>query len=285
VQAGLWFCGWPDALPNARYVDLTDPAVATDFGVPVDGCESAWQRSSSALVYDGAQLGAADVASLPALEAWARANPGRFTYAAPPDFTGALAVRTFLYDEIGGDPASLTAVDGPVADGLWNRLNALEPALWRAGETYPTSQDAVEQLFSTGEIAAYFTYGPGTVAARVADGTFPDGTRSAVLDIGNIGNVSHIAIPADSPDTAAALVLADLLQDPATQLRFYADAGIDPVIELDRLEPAQRQQFAAVPVAPSVLAPDVLAANARPELAAEVVQQIEDGWITEVLQR
>lgn len=288
MQADLWFCGWPDALPNARFVDLTDPAVAADFGVPVDGCESAWQRSSSALVYDGAQLGAADVASLPALEAWARVNPGRFTYAAPPDFTGALAVRTFLYDQIGGDPAVLTdgptAFEGPVADGLWARLNALEPALWRAGETYPTSHDAVEQLYATGEIAAFFTYGPGTVATRVADGTFPDSTRSAVLDIGNIGNVSNIAIPANSPDKAAALVLADLLQDPATQLRFYADAGIAPVIELDRLDAAGQEAFAAVPVAPSVLAPEVLAANARPELGAELVQRIEDGWVARVLQ-
>lgn len=136
-----------------------------------------------------------------------------------------------------------------------------------------------------GEIAAYLTYGPGTVATRVADGTFPDSTRSAVLDIGNIGNVSNLAIPANSPDKAAALVLADLLQDPATQLRLYADAGIAPVIELDRLDAAGQEVFAAVPVAPSVLAPEVLAANARPELGAELVQEIEDGWVERVLQQ
>ena len=36
VQADLWRCGWADDLPNAEYVDLTDPAIETDFGVPVE---------------------------------------------------------------------------------------------------------------------------------------------------------------------------------------------------------------------------------------------------------
>ncbi len=251
-QAGLWSCGFPADLPNSRYVDLTDPAVATDFGVPVEGCESAWQRADSALVYDSARLAPSDVASLTALEAWARANPGRFTYPAPPDFTGAMAVRTFLYDTAGGslpEPFDAAAF-APLADRLAQRLNALEPALWRAGNTYPTSQDAVEQLYATGEISAFFTYGPGTVASKVADGAFPASTRTAVPAPGNISNTSYLAIPADAADRAAALVLANLLQDPETQLRFYADAGIFPVVAPDRLTPETRARFDAVSLGP-----------------------------------
>ena len=288
-QADLWYCGYPAQLPNARYVDLDDPAVATDFGVPVEGCEAAWQQASSALVYDSARLGPADVASLDALEAWARANPGLFTYPAPPDFTGSMVVRTFLYDTAGG-PAALAgpfdeAVFGPVAQRLWPRLNALEPALWRGGATYPTSQEAVERLYATGEIAAYFTYGPGTVARRVADGAFPATTREAVPAVGNIGNVSFVAIPADSPDRAAALVLANLLQDPETQLRFFADGGIHPAIDLDRLDPAMRVRFADVRIGPSVLPLAELLANRVPELDSGYVSAVDDGWTARVLQR
>jgi putative spermidine/putrescine transport system substrate-binding protein len=288
-QAGLWYCGYPAQLPNARYVDAADPAVARDFGVPVDGCEAAWTRSNSALVYDSARLGPADVASLPALEAWARADPGRFTYPAPPDFTGSMAVRTFLYDTAGG-PAPLAggfdeARFAPLADRLFARLQALEPALWRAGTTYPTSQDAVEQLYATGEIAAYFTYGPGTVAAKVADGVYPAGTRQAVPDVGNIGNVANVAIPANSPNRAGALVLANLLQDPRSQLRFYAEGGVYPVVALDRLPDDLRQQFAAVPVNPSVLTLDQLTARAQPELDPAYVTAVDDGWTARVLQQ
>ncbi len=288
-QAGLWFCGYPAQLPNARYVDAADPAVARDFGVPVDGCEAAWTRSNSALVYDSARLGPADVASLGALEAWARANPGRFTYPAPPDFTGSMAVRTFLYDTAGG-PAPLTdAFDearfAPLADRLFARLQALEPALWRSGTTYPTSQDAVEQLYATGEVAAYFTYGPGTVAAKVADGVYPAGTRAAVPDVGNIGNVANVAIPANSPHKAGALVLANLLQDPRSQLRFYADGGVYPVVALDRLPDDLRRQFAAVPVSASVPTLEQLTARAQPELDPAYVTAVDDGWTARVLQR
>jgi putative spermidine/putrescine transport system substrate-binding protein len=288
-QAGLWFCGYPDRLPNARYVDLTDPAVATDFGTPVEGCEAAWQQASSALVYDSAQLTDADVASLGALEAWARANPGRFTYPAPPDFTGSMVVRTFLYDT-GGDPEALAgpfdqARFAPFAERLTERLQALEPALWRGGQTYPTSQDAVEQLYATGEIAAYFTYGPGAVGNRVADGTFPATTREAVPDVGNIGNVSNIAIPVNSPDKAAAMVLANLLQDPQTQLRFYADAGSYPAIDVARTDPATQEAFAAVQPSPSVLPLEQLTANVRPELDSGYVTAVDDAWTAGVLQR
>jgi putative spermidine/putrescine transport system substrate-binding protein len=272
-QADLWACGYPEALPNARFVDLTAPALATDFGTPVDGCEAAWQQANSALVYDSAALTPADVASLTALSDWARANPGRFTYPAPPDFTGSMAVRTFLYDT-GLDQAA-----------LWTRLDALEPALWRGGETYPTSQDAVEQLYATGEISAFLTYGPGTVAAKVADGVFPATTRTTVPDVGNIANTSFLAIPADAADRPAAMVLANLLQDPLTQLRFYADGGIYPVLDLDRVPADVRAGFAAVDLGPSVLPLTELTARVLPELDAGLAAEVDDGWTAEVLQR
>jgi putative spermidine/putrescine transport system substrate-binding protein len=284
-QAGLWACGHPADLPNARYVDLTAPEIATDFGVPVDGCEVAWQQANSALVYDSAALGPADVASLTALSDWARANPGRFTYPAPPDFTGSMAVRTFLYDTVGGPAAQAGPPDAATADALWARLDGLEPALWRAGETYPTSQDAVEQLYATGEISAFLTYGPGTVASKVSDGVFPATTRTTVPDVGNIANTSYLAIPADAADRAAALVLANLLQDPRTQLRFFADGGIYPVVDLDRVPADVRAEFDAVDLGPSVLPLTELTARALPELDAQVAAAVDEGWTARVLQR
>jgi putative spermidine/putrescine transport system substrate-binding protein len=288
-QAGLWHCGYPDRLPSSAYVDLDDPSIAGDFGVPVEGCAAAWQRANSALVYDSAELTEADVASLVALSDWARSNPGRFTYPAPPDFTGSMVVRTFLYDTA-GDPSLLPqrydeTTFAPLAERLWARLQALEASLWRGGSTYPTSQEAVEQLYANGEIAAFFTYGPGTIRQRVDDGVFPATTRQAVPSIGNIGNVSSVVIPADSPDRAAALVLADLLQDPQSQLRLYAEGGIYPVIDLERTDPETRQAFAAVPQHPSILPLDELTANVQPELEAAYVAAVDDGWTANVLRR
>jgi putative spermidine/putrescine transport system substrate-binding protein len=263
--------------------------VATDFGLPVDGCEAAWQRASSALVYDSARISGSDVASLVTLTDWARSHPGLFTYPAPPDLTGSMVVRTFLYGTAGDSSVLAGPFDeelyARVADRLWPRLNALERSLWRGGATYPTSQEAVEQLYATGEIAAFFTYDPGTVGKRVTDGTYPPTIRTAVPSIGNISNVSSVAIPANSADVAAALVLANILQDPETQLRFYVDAGVYPVIEPDRTDPAMRQRFAAVPRNPAVLPLEELTARALPELDPRYVTAVEGGWTTQVLQR
>ena len=289
VQAKIWYCGWVKDLPNAKYVDFTNPAVTSDFGVPVNGCESVWQQADSALVYNDAKLTPADVASVTSLLAWAKTHPGRFTYPALPDFTGSMAVRTILYDTIGG-PQSLSgpfdeATYAPAASKLFARLNAIAPSLWRGASTYPQSEDAVEKLYADGVIDAYFTYGPGAVADKVDKGQYPATTREAVPSVGNIANISNIAIPNDANHQAAALVLANLLQDPATQLALYQAEGIYPGIDLDKTSPQTRSAFAAVPLSPSVLPLAALLAHAQPELASAYVTRIEKDWKSAVLQK
>ena len=289
VQADLWYCGWDTKIPSAKYVDFTDPAVANDFGVPVSGCEGVWQQANSALVYDSAKLAPADVASVSSLFAWAKKNPGRFTYPAPPDFTGSMAVRTILYDTIGGPATLAGAFDDdkyqPAAEKLWARLTDIEPSLWRGGATYPQTQDAVEKLYSDGEISAFFTYGPGTVGTQVAEGLFPASTREAVPSAGNIANNSFVAIPDNAAHKAAALVLVNVLQDPESQLALYGAAGVYPGIDLSRTSAEVQQRFAAVPVPASVLPLAELTRNAQPELAAGYVNRLEKDWTATVLQK
>jgi len=288
-QADLWHCGYVRHLPNAAHIDFTDPAVSHDFGVPVDGCESVWQQADSALVYDSAALNPSDVASVASLFAWAKRHPGRLTYPAPPDFTGSMAVRTFLYDTAGGSQA----FDGTVNEAafatastrLWTRLTAIEPALWRRGQTYPSSQDDIEKLYGSGEIDAYLTYGPGGVGRKVADGIYPETTREAVLGVGNIANNSFVAIPYNAEHTAAAMVLADELLDPAVQLALYRANGAYPAIDLDTVSAVQRSAFDAVDLGPAVLPLSRLTAHTLPELPAGYVARVEAGWRTRVQQK
>jgi putative spermidine/putrescine transport system substrate-binding protein len=288
LQAKLWSCGWDRALPNSRYVDFANPAVTSDFGVPVNGCEAVWQQADSALVYDSSKLGSTDVTSVTSLLAWAKAHPGHFTYPALPDFTGSMAVRTVLYDSLGG-PAPLAGVFdagkyAPPATALWARLNALEPFLWRGGSSYPQTQDAVEKLYSDGEISAYFTYGPGAVADKVRTGLYPKSTREAVPSPGNISNNSFMAIPDNAAHQPAALVLANVLEDPQTQLALYRVEGTYPGIDVTKTDAATRAAFAAVPLDPSVLPLSQLTAHAQPELATGYVTRLEKDWTSKVLQ-
>lgn len=288
-QAHLWSCGWPSKLPNAKYVDQTSSAVTSDFGVPVDGCEAVWQQADSALVYNSAVLKPSDVVSVSSLLAWAKAHPGRFTYPALPDFTGSMAVRTILYDTIGG-PKSLEGsfsqqAYNQAAPKLWARLNAIAPTLWRGGSTYPQTEDQLEQMYGDGQIDAFFTYGPGAVGDQVKKGVFPTSTREAVLSVGNIANNSFVGIPKNAAHQAAALVLANLLQDPQTQLMLYKLEGIYPGIDLAKTDAATRAAFAAVPLSLSVLPLTGLLKHAQPELASQYVTQIEKDWKVNVLRR
>lgn len=289
LQAGLWACGWPSKLPNARYLDLTSPAIANDFGRPVQDCEAAWNRTTSALVYDSRAVTEDDLTSLPAFQRWVQAHPGRFTYPAPPDFTGSMVVRTFAYDQAGGyqqlaGPFDQARYDA-LAPGLWQRLNALEPSLWRRGDTYPSTQEQVEKLFADGELDAYFAYGVGGLGERVAQGRLPATTRSTVLHSGAIGNVNFLAIPANSPHRAAAMVLVDLLQSPQAQYEKKVNPpGYDPVIDTTKAGDLTAR-FAAIPVPAAEIPDDVQAKSTVPELAAGWVTALEKGWTAQVLQR
>ena len=288
-QAGAWYCGYDKALSNAKYVDFSNPAIANDFGLPVDGCESVWQQANSALVYDSSKLTAGDVKSVSSLFAWAKAHPGKFTYSAPPDFTGSMAVRTFFYDTNGGPGGFAGAFDAskytPAAQQLWKRLRDLAPSLYKKGTTYPAGQPDVEKLFANGEIAAFLTYGPGGVGDTVKKGTFPKTTREAVFDVGNISNYNFLTIPANSPHKEGAQVLQDVLLDPATQLEFYKVSGTFPAIDLAKVSPDVKAAFAAVGTSPSVLPLTELSKHAQPELTSKYVTTIEKDWKTNVQQK
>jgi putative spermidine/putrescine transport system substrate-binding protein len=290
-QADALYCGYVEDLPSAEFVDLEKPGIATDFGVPTEGCEVPWQQATSALVYDSSALTEADVASMDALFAWSQANPGRFTYPAPPDFTGSMVVRTAFLDTAGDADRFLGEFDqekyDEVAPQTWERLNEVEPSLWRGGETYPQSGPDVEQLFADDEIDAYLTYGSTSIGQLVEDGRFPETTRSAVFEGGTIGNHSFVAIPGNAANKAAAMVLANLLLDPEAALVNAGPegAGFVSAVELDRLPADLRTEFEQVYASPYQVDPAEAAAKALPEIVPGYVEALEKDWRTNVLQR
>lgn len=290
-QADAVECGYLEDLPSTKNVDLTNPGIATDFGLKTDGCEVPWQQTTSSLVYDSTALGAKDVASVESLFAWSKENPGKFTYAAPPDFNGSMAVRTFFFDAAGGADQFLGTFDQAKYDAaapkLFERLNAVEPSLWREGKTYPAAQTEVETLFANGEIDAYLTYGSSGIGALVDKGTLPRTTRSAVFQDGNIGNYSFTAIPSNAAHKAAAKVLANLLLSaPAALVNAGPDgAGFTSAIDLATLPADQRAQFESLGSSPYQVPAAELAAKTLPEVVGEYVTRLEKDWKADVLQQ
>ena len=287
-QAEAWLCGWAGDLPHRAGVDPDDPLLAEDFGTDVDGCESPWHKAQFTLVYDSARV-PDPPRSLAELWDWTVENPGRFTYPAPPDFTGSVFVRQALYSVSGGSQEVPTSFDEDAFEALtpalWDRLGSVAPDLWRGGRTYPRDQAALDRLYADGEVDWTMTYGPATLTDLVADGTFPGTTRVLRLEEGTVGNASFLAVPVTSGDQAGAQVVADLALSPEQQA-----AKADPrvwgqftVLDLERLDPADRRRFETLPESPVVPPYEVISRGADPELSSAWVGPLDEGWRREVL--
>jgi putative spermidine/putrescine transport system substrate-binding protein len=289
-QAGAWRCGWSDALPNMRYTDPDDPLLSEDFGTEVDGCESPWHKAQFTLVYDSAKIPDPPTTMAGVLD-WAEQHPGRFTYPAPPDFTGSVFVRQLLYSVSGGYENVPAQFDQETFDALtprlWDRLRELAPSLWRGGRTYPRDSVALDELFAQGQVDMTMTYGPATLTDLVAEGTFPATTRVLTLEEGTVGNASFLAIPSTSADHAGAMVVANLALSPAQQ-RAKADPrvwGQFTVLDETRLPSEERAAFDDLPRSPVVPPYAELAHNANPELSSAWVPALDEGWRRNVLAR
>ncbi len=287
-SAGAWLCDWSGLLPNLAGTAAADPLLSNDFGTPVDGCEAPWHKAQFTLVYNADAVETPPTTLAGVLE-WARAHPGRFTYPAPPDFTGSVFTREVLYSVSGGHKNVPLAFDQSAFDRLtpklYTELADLAPSLWRGGDTYPASSDQLNQLYADRQVDFTMTYGPATLTDLVADGTYPAGTRVLTLDEGTVGNASFLGIPVNARSAAGAMVVANTALSVEQQV-----AKADPrvwgqftVLDYDTLDPDGRAAFDRLPASPVVPAYAELARNAHPELSADWVPELDDGWRRAVL--
>ena len=266
-QGGLWLEGWASRLPNARFLDEQDPLVRSDFGVPVDGQESPWSRAAFVFAHDRSRT-PAPPRTFEELLAYARENPGRITYPAPPDFTGSAFVRQAVQSL--GETRALEL------------LAELKPLQFRGGETFPRSEAELSRLFGDGEVDVAMSYDPGFVANAVRRGEFPRSTRPYVFSAGTLQNMSFVTIPANAAHVAGAKVLANLLLEPRLQAS-KADpdvAGIPTALDLARLGARDRARFGRQDAGPFTLG---RFGKRLDELSADRVPALERRWKREVL--
>lgn len=289
-EAGAWRCGWTGMLPSMANTSADDPLLQSDFGTPVDGCEAPWHKAQFTLAYNAEAIPDPPTTLAGVLD-WADAHPGRFTYPAPPDFTGSVFVREALASVSGGADEVPTAFSQDAFDeltpALWSRLDTLAPNLWRGGDTYPANETELGQLFADRQVDMTMTYGPATLTGLVADGTYPAQTKVLTLEDGTVGNASFLGLPVNSDAAAGAMVVADVALSAEQQAKKAEPDvwGQFPVLDLNALSAEDRALFDALPVSPVVPPYDELSRNAHGELAAEWVPALDDGWRQNVLSR
>lgn len=288
-DAELLYGPWSESIPNARYVDWSDPALAFDFGVAVEGYESPWGHAQFVMEYNTDLVGEEPPTTFEELQTWIHENPGLFTYPAIPDFTGSVFLRHLFYWAADGPEPFLGEFDQEIYDQyapmVWEYLNDIEPDLWRGGETYPEAS-VLQTMIANQEVAFNMGYGPANAATNIMAGNYPETIRTFVFDTGTISNNNFVTIPYNAPNPAGAMVVANYMLS-----EEYQQALIDPERWgwLSPISPAvYSQEFqdwaASLELHPATLAPEVLAAAALPEPPAAWVTEIEQGWIENVLE-
>ena len=284
---GLLWGPFTDKLPNMeKYIDLDDPETLNDFCMPIDGYEAPYAKAQMVMYADTAVT--PDLpASAEELMVFCKANPGKVTYPALPDFTGSAFIRNIIYEICGWEQfqtmeADYDTVKAAIEPAL-DYLRQLNPYLWSEGRTFPDSSTTVDAMFADGELVMNMSYGPFSVASGIADGTYTETTRTFVFDKGTIGNTNYMAIGFNSPNKAGAMVVINAIISGDIQLTQYAQLRELPVVAADKLSADDKAAFDAVDLGKGVLSQAELLAHRLPEMPASLVPIIEEIWLNEVV--
>ena len=284
---GLLYGPFTDKLPNMEaYIDLEDSETINDFCMPIDGYEAPYAKAQMVMYADTAV-----VSDLPAsaaeLLAFCQANPGKVTYPALPDFTGSAFVRNLIYEICGWEQfqtmeADYDTVRAAIEPAL-DYLRSLNPYLWNEGKTFPDSSNTVDAMFADGELVLNMSYSPFIVATNIDNGTYTETTQTFVFDKGTIGNTNYMAIAANSPNKAGAMVVINAIISGEIQLTQYAQLRELPVVDASKLSAEESAAFDAVDLGKGVLSQADLLSHRLPEMPASLVPIIEEIWLSEVV--
>lgn len=271
-------------LPNFnKYIDKDSPEVKYDFGFSVDGYEAPYGKAQFVMIYDKARLDKAPNGHDALLE-MVKNNPGKFTYPAPPDFTGSAFIRNIIYDIVGherfidmeADKAKIAAEIEPAIEFLRD----IKPYLWKEGKTYPATNAQLDNMFADNEVFMTMSYNPNHVAGKIATGEFPESSNNAIFDRGTIGNTHFLTIPYNAPNKAGALAVINFILSVDAQSSKYdpKNWGDLPVLDNTKFNEEEKRIFENIKLGRGTLPQSILSEHRVPEMPADLVPIIEEIW-------
>lgn len=288
-EGSMLYGPFMDKLPNYdRYLTASTEENTMDFGYPTEGYEVPYGRAQFVFVYDADKV-RNPPRNFTELTDFIKNNPGKFTYPAPPDFTGSAFVRNIMYHTTGGyeqyldkelDQEKLEKMLRPA----WDYFNGIKPYLWREGKTYPSTVGQLESMFADGELLMAMTYMPLKPAGDVLNGILPKNTRTFVIEEGTIYNTHFLAIPQNAANKSGAMVASNLLISFEAQLSKLdpANWGDLPVFDVQKLSDEEKKALSELKLREASLPQDTMAGARVPEIPSRLVPMIEAEWLENV---
>lgn len=293
------FGAFAPLLPNAKNIEWneSDPRSLLnlrDFGVTTGGAEMPWSGEQYVCAVNADRVTADQVPhNFDDLQTYLTANPGKFIYVKPPHYLGNTFVQETIYahnpDGTGAAPFQQSIDELGAAElarlitpGL-EYLKAVEPLLLGGqggAPRYPEDGAALDGMFLNGEVNFDCKFGLYAVATGLTQGTYPAAAQEFIFPEGNmIKNKNYIAIPANAPNPAAALVLADYMTTVPAQISKLQMTGMPAGIDPWLLSAEDAEALAAASPGHTGVTGADLDANIAPDTNATLVDVIEATWL------
>lgn len=284
----LLFGPFDKKLPNYnKYIDKNAEDIKNDFGLSTEGYEAPFGRAEFVMAYDKSKI-----KNFPKnheeLFQLIKSNKGKFTYPAPPDFTGSAFVRNIIYDVVGyeklknldADKEKIEKTIKPAID----YLKKIKPYLWKEGETYPSTAAMIENMYSDKQIINTMTYHPNSIIEKINNGQYTKTTKASLFDKGNIGNTNFLAIPFNSTNKVAAMVAINEMLSFEMQKSKYDSKiwGDLPIFDNNKLSDKEKEEIKNINTGDGSIPQSILQKNRLPELKAEIIPIIEKIWLENI---
>ncbi|CCH54129.1 Protein ynjB [Fibrisoma limi BUZ 3] len=276
-----------DRMPNARYVDFSNPFIGVDFQQPVNGMEVPWGNVQLAFIYDSQRI-SQPPRSFAELPAYIKAHPGQFTI--PNEFTGMTVLKSWMI-ALSGDPKLFQGkfredVYEKWSGEVFRQINELKPYFWKRGETFPEQLSTLHQLFANGEVAFTFSNNDAEVDNKVNLGFFPKTARAYVPAPGTIQNTHYMGIIRTGQHPEAAMVVANFLMSPEAQLKKMDPNvwGDHTVLAINKLPADYQTKFNNLPTRRYAPKRDLIQGLAFQEPAPEYMVRLYKDFRTKVIE-
>jgi putative spermidine/putrescine transport system substrate-binding protein len=239
VEAGLWVTVDTKNVPNFSMINPA--AIDLPYQLPYRG-------SQVLIAYDSAKI-ATPPKTFADIMAFAKANPGRFTYGRPDKGgSGSNFVIRAIHEANGRDPSIFTkesftqAKADEMLGKAWELLRELHPFTFGEG-TYPAGNTPALQLLAQGAVDMIPAWSDQALQA-MNEGVLPETVKVAQLqDLALCGGFAYSAIPTNATDLEGALTLANFVLSPEMQTSCVRSIGGFPGISWDHLPPELKAEY------------------------------------------